>query len=489
MKEINLNGYLRICFINLILFISFFGADSYAQDLKVDFDSIVKKDIKKGPGSANLCWLTDSDLNNPNPVNSMIDAIKKLGAGSLRFPYGHLSDNYLWHSPPYNDLSHGLRPRVASMKNDPADWDWAVDEDGYFKNDMDFDEYMQMCQTLNIKPLVVVNVFSFKYEGGPSKEELLNSAVEWVKYAKKKNYKMAYWQIGNEVDHHKKLLKPQQYIDLYKTLSEKMKAVDNTIKVGPGILSDTAYFNQIVQKYPDLIDFTSAHQYAWPYIKSCSNYEKWKNHKSDYIPSVKKMQSALNHSVKPNMDIVITETGLSPTGKGMGDINNAYKALWYFEMLMNEISMPNVAYSYFWGTHSPWYGTKDDDNNDLEVLFRVDDNSQKPIAKIIEFVNDNILSNIVEATHLKDYIRLYATRSNDGKKVNLFLMNRNDKPQNVTVKMEGLPKSKVELKEIVLSGVTPLSRKINIESSGVKNVDDKQLSITLAPLSITLLEN
>ena len=258
----------------LCLLLVFFPAWSYSQDtISIDFNKITKRNIPEGAASANLCWLLDSDAKRPNNHKSFSEAINELGCGSLRFPYGHLADNYLWHTPPYDNTQKGLRPAVATQTQTPAQWDWATNKDGTFKSAMDFDEYMSMCTHLDIKPLVVVNALSFKYKGGPTINELTTSAAEWVKYAKKKNYHVEYWQIGNEVDHHPDLITKDEYVDAYQQISTAMKAVDPEVKVGPGILSKTPFFKKIITQTPDLIDFTSCHQYLWSYKESCSTYE------------------------------------------------------------------------------------------------------------------------------------------------------------------------------------------------------------------------
>lgn len=475
--------------LQIFILFAFIGLHAQVQDtVSVNFKKTIKKNINKGIASANLCWLTDSDLKQPNNTQSMLDAIKEMGSGSLRFPYGHLADNYLWHTPPFNDTAQALRPKVATMSQAPGIWDWAVNKDGSFKAAMDFDEYMQLCEKLNIKPLVVVNVFSFKYKGGPTFNQLVETAVAWVKYVKKKNYHVEYWQIGNEVDHHPDVLTRDEYVACYQQIASAMKAVDASIKIGPGTLSSVGYFNQVVKKYPKLIDFASAHQYMWRYKDSLTSYDIWKEHADHYIPNILNMQKAVAKSVKPNMEIVITETGVTPD-KGMGSVNNMHKALWYFDVLMNQVSLPNVAYSYFWGTHSPWGDHKDSDKNDLGVLLRVDDNSRKPIAEIVKLVNEHILDNMVETTQFSGYIRTFASSRNNSDKVAVFLMNKNDEAQKVVLKLSALSDNIKSLKRLEYKGESPESRTVNIKKSEPVSISDNYIEITLAPLSITVLEN
>lgn len=475
--------------LQLIILTAFLGINVQAQDtIQIDFSTTIKENVNKGSASANLSWLTDSDLKLPNSSQSMNDAIKEMGCGSLRFPYGHLADNYLWHTPPFNDTKQGLRPKVATMLQAPGTWDWSVNNDGSFKAAMDFDEYMEMCQKLDIKPLVVVNVFSFKYKGGPTFDQLIETAVEWVKYTKKKNYHVEYWQIGNEVDHHPDVLTREEYVNCYQKIASAMKSVDVNIKIGPGTLQSVNYFNEVITKYPKLIDFASAHQYMWRYKDSLTSYDIWKKHSDKYIPNILKMQKAVNNSAKPNMEIVITETGVTPD-KGMGSVNNMHKALWYFDVLMNEISLPNVAYSYFWGTHSPWGGNKDHDKNDLGVLLRVDDNSRKPIAEVVKLVNEHVLDKMVQTTQFSGYIRTFASVDNNGKKCNVFLMNKNDKAQKVVLKLNALPKNIQSLNRLEYKGESPESRTVHIVKSESVSIKENQITITLAPLSITVLGN
>ncbi len=472
---------------SIVVLIVFTNWSLAQEHIDIDFSVVTKRNINSGIASANLCWVLDSDKKRPNTHQSMHDAIKELGCGSLRFPYGHLADNYLWHTPPYDDALGGLRPKVAAMSRPPGDWSWAVNSDGSFKAAMDFDEYMAMCQKLDIKPLVVVNVFSYKYKGGPALAQLAEAAAEWVKYANKKNYHVEYWQIGNEVDHHPKLMTKDEYVESYQQIASAMKAVDVSIKVGPGILSKAIYFRDIITKYPDLIDFTSCHQYMWPYKATVKNYSQWKEHVNQYIPNVIKMQQSVQNSSKPDMEIVITESGVSPSNQGMGNINNVYKALWWFEVLMNEISQPNVAYSYFWGSHSPWKGEKDDEKDDVAVLLRLDDNSRKPTAEIVKMVNENMLDKLVLTAQISGYVRTFASISNDGQQCNIFLMNKNNTKEKVVLQLNQLPEHIRSFVSKEYKGKKANDRNIIIEETNDVNVINNQVNLILEPLSVTVL--
>jgi len=235
----------------LIIIMSVFSIQGFsATTISIEAGNVVKK-VVPGPAGAVLCWLLDSDIHRKRNT-SFEDAMREMKVGSLRFPYGHLSNNYLWHTPPYENTSNGLRAKVAIKSQAPGKWSWAVDNQGFFIDAMDFDEYMRLNKKLNLKPLVCVNAHSYKYNGGPSYDFLKTSAVEWVRYAKKKGYDGIYWQLGNEEDHHQDLITRSDYVALYIDFAAAMKAVDPNIKIGPGILSQSLHYSDIPVSYTHL---------------------------------------------------------------------------------------------------------------------------------------------------------------------------------------------------------------------------------------------
>ncbi len=469
------------------LFLTAASIGAYSQSvMNIEFDTVVKSGVPKGASSVNLCWLLDSDKHRPNPTQSMAEALKEVGVGSLRFPYGHLANNYLWHSGSYEDAKqNGLRPTVAATGTIPGNWDWAVNQDGTFIDAMDFDEYIELCESQSIAPLVVVNCMSFKYDGGPSVAELAKSAAEWVRYAQDKDYKVRYWQIGNEMDHHPKIITLEEFVDVYVEIASAMKAVDPTIQIGPGILGKAHYFTSIYNRAPELVDFTTAHQYMWAFKESCKNYELWSTSKHNYIKNIYQMQAAVNKTEKKDMEILITESGVSPSRRGMGDINNTYKSLWWFEVLMSELNVRGVSYVYFWGTHSPWKGDKDDEKDDVALWFRMDDNSRKPIAEVSKFVNENLLDNFVKCRNNNKALRMYAMSSVDKSSGSIFVMNKLKNSVTRQITLNSLPESVRKVRVTSLMGEAPYSRSLSYSKTIEVEVRDGKIEVVFPALSVT----
>ena len=377
MKRINLFSK----FIILII-ITCFQQVTAQQNVVFDINNLASGVIEKGAGSMNACWLLDSDIHRPRNVSNE-SRYAEMELGSVRYPYGHLANNYLWDTPPFGGT---LEPKVASMSSIPGNWSWATNPDGSMKDIMDFNEFMEICQRQNIKPLVVVNALAHKYNNGPTYAELKATAVEWVKYAKNKGYEVAYWQIGNEMEHHQGNMSKTEYKNLYLDFAAAMKAEDPTAQIGLGVLKSTDYFNTIISANPSLVDFTSTHQYLFG--RSFKNYDGWLNHSGANLNSnIARMQNAVNNSSKPNLPILITETNAF----GNWDSSNPalFKGLSWFDMLITQQKFQDVAYSYIWNSHSPW-GGENGNGGSANVLFNTADNDLTAMGWPIKILNSTV---------------------------------------------------------------------------------------------------
>ena len=456
----------------------------------VVFDTKKLKDgvIDTGAVGMNLNWCIDSDVERPRKKSNS-KRLKEMKCSSLRFPAGGVAGNYLWDTPPYGGT---LTPKVGSMSKYPTPWDWCTCTDGTFKKDMDFDEYMSMCSKLNTEPLVVVNSLSHKYSDGPDYETLKTTAVEWVKYAKSKGYKVAYWQIGNEVDHkpYLDLLPKLEYIDLYIDFAKAMKDADSSIKCGPGILSDSSYYTDIVKKRPELIDFTSCHQYMWG-KRDWRNYAGWRDAQcKDLTPNVSKMQDAVNESSKRDIPILITETNSLFAWEN--NDSALYKGLAFFDILFCQQELRNVKYSYMWTLHSPWYGEdggSDAIDAESNALYNTDDNDYTPNGRV-----SYILNNTAEQKYMIPDNKIHGKTMSYGSytpqpqtgKMTLYLIQKDDNPviMNVTINNYN-PGSDYE--RWVFKGSSPEDPYPKYKKGGTINFTSNGFSTILDPCSLTVI--
>jgi hypothetical protein len=94
------------------------AAQGAVETVVIDAAEIVSN-VRVKPGGFVTCWLLDSDEERPRSP-SMVEEYRAVEASSLRFPYGQLSNNYLWTTPPYSKAVDGLSPRPAAPSRAPA---------------------------------------------------------------------------------------------------------------------------------------------------------------------------------------------------------------------------------------------------------------------------------------------------------------------------------------------------------------------------------
>ena len=467
----------------LVIYLSVYAAKMSAQQsVTFDTEDVFGGEILSRSVGMNVCWLLDSDLKRPR-INSNQQRFAEMNLGVLRFPYGHLADNYLWDTPPYGG---SLTPQVATLGKVPGLWKWAVDTDTKsFKKAMDFDEFMEICEALNIKPLVVINVLSHKYDNGPDLQTLKDVAVEWVKYTKEKKYKVAYWQISNEIDHHDDMISQTEYVDAYIDFVREMKSVDPTIKCGPGILSKVSYFKEIVTRAPDLIDFTSAHQYL--FNRKGRNYEEWLDFETNpgTYSNIKGMQEAVANSIKPDLPILITESN----AYGNWDNKNPelYKGLAWFDLLFTEQTFKNVDYTFMWNTHSPWSG-ENGAGGVANALFNNDENNLTAMGWPVKILNTTAEPKMLKPdAKIKGLTYNYGTYNPDNGDATLYLMNKGRSPVEMDVTIANYGEIK-EYERWVFTGKSPFDQNPKFERKGQITWEGNKLSTAIPPHSLVVLK-
>jgi alpha-L-arabinofuranosidase len=436
------------------------------------------KQVFENSGGVVSCWLLDSDIERPRKT-SFTDAMKDMGVKYIRFPYGHLADNYLWDAD--NDWGNTLTPKIASFSQAPANWDWAVNpSSGEFIKDMDFDEYISICNNVGAEPMVVVNILSYKYKDGPTYEQLKKSAIEWVRYANiTKGYKVKRWALGNEVDHHPDLISKEEYKALYTNFATAMKKVDPDIFIGPGLLGN--WHAEMLAHDPDNIDFICVHNYLYKYDWRNQDYEGWKNTTDILVDNVKKCQNAVSNSSIPDTEIHVTEMNSRPW-KNKSDSDDLFRALAYSEMMLNASSFEDVKATYVWNSHSPWVGPEK--NSPYNVLDL--DNNREPRGDVIKIINENTLDYFVEVPRVNGFVRTYANVDKLNEKLNVFLINKNNTTETVNIKTSAF-KLQPNYTIKTYSGKDPLDTSPVYSEKVSYDISNQILKLELAPLSLNVV--
>lgn len=475
MKKNSIKNLVMLCALTL------FGFTHAQETVVFNTNNLADGVIEKGAASLNTNWLLDSDIHRPRNVSNEA-RFAEMEVGSLRYPYGHLADNYLWDTPPFGGT---LEPEIGSLDQTPGNFTWATNPDKTMNDIMDFDEFMAICQRQNIKPLVVVNVLSYKYNNGPTYQELKTTAVEWVKYAKQKGYEVAYWQIGNEVDHHQNIMTRAEYVNLYEDFVTDMKAADPTIICGTGILSSTGYFNDLMNRDSNLVDFTSAHQYLFG--RPVGNYNEWLNESGtvNYNSNITGMQNAINNSSKPNLPLLVTES--NSFGNWDGIYAALYKGLSWFDLLFTQQAIENVAFTYMWNSHSPWLG----ENVDAGIANALSNDMQNDITamgmplKILNTTAEERYMIPDSKVHGRTYS--YGSYSPDTGDMTLYLMNKTTSSISMTVNVNNYdPDSSYE--RWVFTGANQYDNRPTFKQSGSISFTNNGFTTSLPPYSLVAVK-
>lgn len=458
-----------------------------AITLTVDVSATPVATVDGASTGMNLNWLLDSDIHRPR-ATSTADAVDALGVDVLRFPFGHLSDNYLWDVAPFGGT---LEPRVASMHESPGllsdpgrDWTWAVAPDGGFIDDMDFDEFVSIADETNSSTLVVVNAAAHKYQNGPSYADLRTTAVEWVQYAKDQGTVVDYWQIGNEADHPTDgVLTAAEYVALYRDFTAAMKAVDPSIKVGPGLIGSQAFAQTVMAQLDGDMDFAAAHQYGTQW----NNHFEWARFEGDPNPNVTKLQNLVDASTNPNLPIFITETNSVGSTWDDGFAITTTKALAFFQMLMNQQEKPDVVTSFMWTTHSPWQGV----NNAgaaSNALFNTNANNPTPNGRMLEIFSSTTLSKLLPVSPSTGFVHSWTTTDPATRRVALHLLNKGGDEQPIVIDLQGGGAPLNAGTRKVFTGTTPNDPNPTWTQTPASTVNGSTVTTTLPPSSLVVIE-
>jgi len=439
-----------------------------------------------------LSFLNDADSKDKAPLAPVI---KSMNIGSLRFPEGALAEHYLFH-----DLRKGppvegrLQPRAIIKTNIAGKGRW-VKPDGHFTSDtLDFDHYIMLCRQSGTEPVVTVSAQGHKFKGTDIDEEaLLRNAEEWVRYANVTHkWGVKYWEIGNEVDHKEsqEVIQREPYMDIYKKMATRMKAVDPTIKTGLGTGHGPEYTREALKRFPELVDFAVVHKYA----AEITTYDQYLNSRIKYFSgaaaTLKAIDTTAPEARRQQTELLITEFSsfswvkLPPLPAARTE-NSIMNAMLTFEMLAEGAALDNrVRFLHFWITHNPW--KKEGDTGYTNALGPK--NEILPQGRAVELMGRFVRDRMVSVKLPPGPVRCWASSDRKNELTTVWLVNRDRQAQEVTLSFIG-NKGSNTYATWSMAGTHPDDTKPS--SGGGKSVDFTlgTALLTLAPLSITILYN
>jgi len=340
-----------------------------AEDITINAATVVRSTATR-PVGINLNYLVDDEASRPaGSPRTLSQALGDMQARFLRFPGGEKSDNYVWTTvsstdsalvTPSTTIPDPLTPRVADPSQWPGNGSYADATTGIFDGpNVDFDEFMALCQANGAEPVIVV-AYDQAQEitgrtTGPTMAELIASAAAWVKYANvTKNYNIRYWSIGNE-----SWFRTGQTASIYAAhvnqFAAAMRQVDPTIKIGAHGHS-TAWFNTVVANASSAIDWLDVHDY--PTYDWATGYDVFRLGNQTLTADVDKALTSIAAAASPDdqmrLTVGVTETNTIDWANGpqytWPHVNDLGHALVTFDMIGQQLSKPKVEFTQLWNT-------------------------------------------------------------------------------------------------------------------------------------------
>ena len=275
-----------------------------------------------------------------------VELTKVLAPKTLRFPGGTVGNFYHWEPGGFfeDEMTSTLSPKLNQRNKGNY-----VKLQRRRQGKILFDDFMQLCNTLNITPVVVVNLWT----GSPEE------SAAWVRYAKDKGYQIKHWELGNEyyLPHYlNKYPTVETYIAEAKKHAAVMKAVDPNIKVsvcatpiafhkdGWLVKTQQRKWDQGLAVDTSFFDAYTVHVYAYKAVQK-KEIEEMRGYLMGWINFA--VSEALDYYEKlfPNKEMWITEWNIANPANRVA--NTQLHAMYVGDFFLKMLKMPNVTQANF----------------------------------------------------------------------------------------------------------------------------------------------
>jgi len=198
----------------------------------------------------------------------VIDLLKQLKPGNLRWPGGCFAEYYDWRE--------GLMPVDKRPPIGPHRWVGLLpDSDGYDNHDIDTDAYIALCQELNAAPAITTRFSEGSSEEAAAWVEYCNGDAEstWGKIRAERGhpeaYNASYWYMGNEITGMSLLegearTNPELLAVACGKHVRAMKEADPDIAINVGVPSNAHWLDPLFDEVGGLLDEVQTGYYFPP---------------------------------------------------------------------------------------------------------------------------------------------------------------------------------------------------------------------------------
>ncbi len=315
-------------------------------------------DLSSRPIGINTSYLMDDD-SRMSPSRATADALAAMRVGYLRYPGGEISDNYLWSVSPWN------APDITAARANA----WPASDPRFFTDGrngvaalLDFDEFVALCRTAGAEPVICV-AFDSMYkpasgsETPPTKAQLKQNAVEWVRYANvTKGYGVKYWTLGNETDYDESYAGCSPGAAAYGAdaaeFAQAMKGVDPSSLVGVNG-HGASWFSAVLAQCLSSVDYLEVHTYpTWRY----SGYDQYRTGSPGFTGEVDMAIGVIDglssQADRDRLFVTLSETNAIYWNDtpGWDNVNDLGHALAVFDIVGQHLSRSKLRMSLLWNT-------------------------------------------------------------------------------------------------------------------------------------------
>ena len=277
---------------------------------------------------------------------NFVELTKVLAPKTLRFPGGTVGNFYHWEPGGFfeNEMVSTLNTKLNSRNKRNYARLQKLRE-----GKIVFDDFMRLCNTLNIVPIVVVNLWT----GSPEE------SAAWVSYAKNKGYHVKHWELGNEyyLPHYlNKYPTVETYIAEAKKHAAAMKAIDPDIKVsvcatpiafhkeGWLVKTQQRKWDEGLAADPSFYDAYTVHVYAYKAVRK-KEIEEMRGYLMGWIHFA--VTEALDYYEKlfPNKEMWITEWNIANPVNRVA--NTQLHAMYVGDFFLKMLAIPNITQANF----------------------------------------------------------------------------------------------------------------------------------------------
>jgi hypothetical protein len=441
--------------------------DSSIIKISICPDSVLN-DVSEYPIGINLDYFIDDDKY-LKPKRSTAEALKEMKVKFLRYPGGNKSDFYFFSRKPYEKSmptlartgKEAVGGRGSMLKNNYSEFKYDV---------LDFDEFMELCKEVGAEPVLVVAADEYLIDypencTWSTKEQMVEHAVEWVKYANiKKKYNVKYWMIGNESwGPENKNSTAEIYARDVVDFSKAMKAVDPSIHIIPNSKSDE-FWETVLTTCAGYIDDVCISNY--PILNYKAGYKTYSDTVQDLNWLIKTAVNAIEKYASPEdkqkLRLIIAEYGPFDWEGKWSFINDMGTNLANFEITGKQLLEPKIAFSCFWNTR--WISNISKKNSSFDALDRNGNLNANGLGLRIwgEFIGD-----LMVKTSSTKHIRSFASFSPKDNKLYVYILNKSDIAQKVSTDIEGYKTESIsqtwELAGKNQKDTNPVWREVNLK--------------------------